>query len=161
MADQEQIVISRAELSDQGRLGPLLLEVYGPVLSREFAAAAAAGIPGSTVEDELMAADDFYFSTIDLMDCCFLARSGDVVIGAACINPYVGELHYVAVLPAWRRRGIAKTLVDLAVKEMYKRGLDHLRVDVSLALVDSGGLHFLSSLGFHEIRKSLVMGKKL
>lgn len=161
MAQDNGVTINRAGLADQGKLGQLLLAVYGPVLSGEIAAADAAAFPGSSLEDELMAADDFYFSTIDLMDCCFLARSGDAVVGAACVNPYVSELQYVAVLPDWRRRGIGRALVGQAMAEVRKRGLDHLRADASLALADAGGLAFLASLGFHEVRRVAVMGKRL
>ncbi len=162
MADSDaSIEIGRAELAEQGRLGPLLLEVYGPALRPENEAAALALLPVSSLEDELMAADDFYFSTIELMDCCYLARAGDRVIGAACVNPYVNELHYVAVLPEWRRRGVGRKLAGLALAELARRGSDHARVEASLALADAGGRAFAEKLGFHEVRRVVTMGKKL
>ncbi len=157
----EQISIGRAELADQGKLGPLLLAVYGPVALPENQAAAAAQLPVSSLEDELMAADDFYFSTIELMDCCYLAHAGDTLVGAACVNPYINELHYIAVLPAYRRKGIGTKLAELALAELARRGSDHVRVDASLALADEGGQAFAEKLGFSVIRKSLVMAKAL
>ena len=160
MTDNE-IEIGRAELSDQGNLGPLLLEVLGPVARPENDAAGRAGLPVSTLEDELMAADDFYFSTIELMDCCYLARAGDRVVGAACVNPYVNELHYVAVLPEWRRRGIGRKLAELALAELERRGSDHVRVTASLQFADGGGQAFAEKLGFHMIRTAVTMGRRL
>ncbi len=156
-----QLEIGRAEFSDQGKLGPLLLAVYGPTLSVENAASAEAGLPVSSLEDELMAADDFYFSTIELMDCCYLARNGDDLVGAACVNPYINELQYIAVLPEWRRKGVASKLTELALAELVRRGSDHVRVDASLALADAGGEAFARKLGFIEVRRSLMLGKKL
>ncbi len=160
-AANQEIELGRADLADQGSLGPLLLAVYGPTLEPENRAAADAMLPVSSLEDELMAADDFYFSTIELMDCCYLARAGGKVIGAACVNPYVNELHYVAVLPEWRRRGIGKKLAELALAELSRRGSDHVRAEASLALADAGGQAFAASLGFGEVRRALTMARKL
>ncbi len=155
------IFLGHAELADQGFLGSLLLEVYGPPLESERAAAVTAGLSTSSSEDEFMAADDFYFSTIDLMDCCFLAKAENKVIGAACINPYIAQLQYVAVSAKWRRKGIGRKLVELALMEMRKRGLDHVRADASLALADTGGKAFLETLGFQEIRRETVLAMRL
>lgn len=155
------IEIGRAELADQGKLGPLLMAVYGGVLGPENEAAAGAALPASSLEDELMAADDFYFSTIELMDCCYLARAGDRLVGAACANPYVNELQYVAVLPAWRRRGLGARLAGLALAELARRGSDHVRIDVSQMLADDGGKTFAEKLGFREIRRSALFGMRL
>ncbi|MCC8166850.1 MAG: GNAT family N-acetyltransferase [Planctomycetes bacterium] len=158
MAD---IAIDRAQLADQGRLGPLPLAVHRPTLEPENHAAAEAGLPASSLADELMAADDFYFSTIELMDCCYLAKAGEEVVGAACVNPYVNELHYVAVRPEWRRRGIGKQLATLALAELERRGSDHVRVEASLSLAGAGGRDFAASLGFIPIREVTVMGRRL
>ena len=157
----ERIVIGRAGLADQGRLGPLLLEVYGSALEPENRAAAAAQFPVSSLMDEFMAADDFYFSAIELMDCCWLARTDDRLVGAACVNPFVNELHYVAVLPDWRRRGIGGGLARLALEELIRRGSDHVRVEASLTLADSGGRRFAESLGFAVVRRFETMGMRL
>ncbi len=133
---EDNVEITRAGLADQGSLGPFLLEIYGATSGPENRAAVESGLPASSLEDELMAADDFYFSTIELMDCCFLAKADGKTIGAACVNPYVNELHYVGVLPAWRRRGIGKKLAALALEELERRGSDHVRVEAALALAE-------------------------
>ncbi|MDR1533701.1 MAG: GNAT family N-acetyltransferase [Planctomycetota bacterium] len=153
------IIFGRAELSDQGRLAPLLLEVYGPALTPENLAAARARFPVSGLEEEFLAADDFYFSSIGLMDCCWLARDGEELAGAACVNPFVNELHYVAVRPAWRRRGIGRKLAELALAELARRGSDHARLEASLALADAGGRTFAERLGFHLVRRTEIMGR--
>ncbi len=157
----DTITIDRAGLADQGRLGPLLYRVYGPAREPENRAALASGLPASSLEEELMAADDFYFSTIELMDCCYLAKSGENLVGAACVNPYVNELHYVAVLPDWRRKGIGKKLAELCLAELERRGGDHIRLEQSLELMDAGGRSFAEAMGFTHIRKVEVMGRRL
>ncbi len=157
-----EITIGRAELADQGRLGPFLLAVCGAALAPENDASAAAGLPASSLEDELMAADDFYFSTIELMDCCRLARDeNDKIVGAACVNPYTNELHYAAVAEDHRRRGIGKKLVELCLEELERRGSDHVRVEASLRFADEGGRAFARSCGFLPVREVCVMGRKL
>jgi len=148
-----------AQLEDEGRLGPLLMAVYGPALEREHALASRARLARASVREELLAADDFYFRVIDMMDCCAVARDGDALVGAACVNPYVGELQFVAVLPAWRRRGLGRRLVELVLGELGRRGVDHVRAEAALALADDGGKAFMESLGFHEIRRSVTMGR--
>ncbi|MDR2392007.1 MAG: GNAT family N-acetyltransferase [Planctomycetota bacterium] len=157
----ERIIFGRAELSDQGRLGPLLLEVYGPALAPENLAAGLARLSVSSLEDEFMAADDFYFSSIGLMDCCWLARDGEELAGAACVNPFVGELHYIAVRPAWRRLGIGRKLAELALGELVRRNCDHVRIEASLSLADAGGRAFAERLGFRPIRRLETFGMPL
>ncbi|MDR0361803.1 MAG: GNAT family N-acetyltransferase [Planctomycetota bacterium] len=156
-----EVFFNRAELSDQGRLCPLLMQTYGQVLENVLERSRSAAFPSSSVEDELMAADDFYFSAIDLMDCCWLAKAGNDIIGAACVNPYVSELQYVAVLPEWRRKGIGGKLVELALAELVKRGVDHVRCELALALADDGGRMFLANAGMHEIASNMIMGRSL
>lgn len=155
------VEITRAGLADQGSLGPFLLAMYGATSEPENRAAFESGLPVSGLEDELMAADDFYFSTIELMDCCYLAKAGGRVVGAACVNPYVNELHYAAVAPEWRRKGLGKKLASLALDELERRGSDHVRVEASLALADAGGCAFAESLGFRFVRTAVTMARKL
>lgn len=159
--DGAEITLGRAELSDQGCLGPFLLSVCGAALDPENRAAAEAGLPVSPLEEELMAADDFYFSTIDLMDCCHFARAGGRIVAAACVNPYVNELHYVAVAEDFRRRGIGRKLVELCLAELEKRGSDHVRVEASLCFADAGGRAFAAACGFRAVREACVMGRRL
>ncbi len=161
--DTGGISIGRAELSDQGKLGVFLLAVCGSVLRPENEAAGEAGLPVSGLEDELMAADDFYFSTIELMDCVRIARDAATggIVGAACVNPYTNELHYVAVAESCRRRGIGKRLVEFCLEELERRGSDHVRVEASLRFADAGGRAFAESCGFVPVRSVCVMGKKL
>lgn len=159
--DDGSIALGRAEFSDQGRLGPFLLSVLGAALRPENEAAAAAGLPVSPLEEELMAADDFYFSTIDLMDCCYLARAGGEIIAAACVNPYVNELHFVAVAEAFRRRGVGRKLVGLCLAELEKRGSDHVRIEAGLRFAEAGGRAFAAACGFGAVREVCVMGRKL
>lgn len=161
MSDAASVEIGRAQFEDQGKLGALLLDVLGPTLRPENEASLRGGLPASSLEDELMAADDFYFSTIELMDCCYLARVGEQVVAAACVNPYVNELHYVAVRPEWRRRGIGAKLVELGLAELERRGSDHVRVEAALSLADAGGAAFAERLGFHEVRRTVMMARAL
>lgn len=153
--------IDIAQLDDEGKLGPLLLDVYGPDLENETERARRARFPVATVQDEMMAADDFYFRVVDLMDCCIVARVGRELVGAACVNPYVGELQFVAVRPPWRRRGLGRRMVEKALAELRRRGVDHVRAEAAFALADDGGQAFLTALGFHEIRRAVTMGRAL
>ena len=158
--DAGTVEIGPAQLADQGRLAPLLLAVYGPGLRAERAAEALAGRVPASVEDECLAADDFYFSRVDLMDCCRRARVGAEWVGAACVNPYIGELQYVAVRPAWRRRGLGRRLVEGVLAELRRRGVSHARVDLSRVQADEGGRAFLTRLGFLSLRAVESFGRK-
>ena len=160
MADA--ILFGAARLEDQGKLAPFLESVLGPTLKAETDAARKAGFPVSTVKEELLSADDFYFSAVDLMDCCLLAKTeGGALVGAVCMNPYVAELQYVAVAEAWRRKGVARRLVEMALGELRRRGVKHARADMALRLADGGGRAFGVKMGFHEVRSSLVMGRRV
>lgn len=150
-----------AQLADEGKLAPLLKAVYGPTLAVETENGVRARFPTASVDDELLAADDFYFRVIDLMDCCLVARVDGALVGAACVNPYVCELQFVAVLPEWRRRGIGRRLTEMALAELRRRGGDHVRAEAAWSLADDGGRDFLTALGFHEIRRAVVMGRTL
>jgi len=161
MTESAEIEVQEARLEDQGRLGALLQKHWKPTLERELAAAAAAGAEVPPVDDELMAADDFYFSRIDLMNCCYFARAGDETIGVAAVNPYTTELQFVVVEPAWRRRGIGRRLVECCLKELRTRGVGHVKADLPAALADAGAEAFLRAVGFGEIRRTVRLGRRV
>ena len=158
----EALTFGAARLEDQGKLAPFLESIFGPTLKAENDAAKKAAFPVSTVKEELLSADDFYFSAVDLMDCCMVAKTeGGALVGVACVNPYVAEFQYVAVSEAWRRKGVGRRLVEMALGELRRRGVKHARADMALRLADEGGRAFGVQMGFHEVRRVLTMGRKL
>jgi len=156
----EKLTIAAAQLGDQGKLGELLLAIFGESLRAEEARERKVGIDTAPAEDTLMAADDFYFSQIDLMDCCFFARAGERIVGAVAFNPYVSEVQYVAVLPEYRRQGLGRGLVEAAFSQAQKRGLSHLKVNIP-ADFQAGAEKFFAALDFLEVRKSVLLGRKI
>jgi len=54
----------------------------------------------------------------------------------------------VAVDPAYRRRGIARTLTSTAIEHVQKRGTDEIWLHVRVE--NSAAMHLYQSLGFHE-----------
>lgn len=154
-----KIRVARHE--DQGALAPLLQEGYGAALQAVHEAASAAGLPGASVEDELMAADDFYFSTLDLMNCCLFAEVDGVVVGAACVNPYTAELPFLTVQPAHRRKGIGRALLETALGELRHRGVGHVRIDLPEHESLAGGVAFLAACGLKPVQRLTRMGLQL
>lgn len=77
-----------------------------------------------------------------------------VVLWAAEGNAlHVGRL---GVLPAWRRRGLARALVAAAEAEARRRALDRLTLGVRLALADNRRL--FEACGFVETGRSAHAG---
>lgn len=154
----DDILIREAQLDEQGLLGKLLQAVLAESLAAEREAALTAGFTVSTVEDELLAADDWYFSNVDLMNCCYFAWDGDTAVGACVVNPFVSELQYVVVLPSHRRRGIGSRLVKAGTDELARRGISHVKIDIPLTDEARG---FFASLGFTTVRERATVGKAL
>ncbi len=149
----ERIRYGTAGLEHQGALGAFLLETLGPQLQAAHDNSVAADVPAVPVDEELMAADDFFFSSVDLMNCCILAHAGEILVGAACVNPYVGALMYVAVHAEWRRRGIGRELVARALAELERRGLDRVRAEIPLSVSTHDAQAFFDAVGFATIRE--------
>jgi predicted N-acetyltransferase YhbS len=61
---------------------------------------------------------------------------------------YIGRL---AVAPAWRRRGVARTLIGYAEADARRRGLIPMRLQVRIPLVDNQTL--FKSCGFVEVSR--------
>lgn len=149
----DNFAIGVADFSDQGKLGKLLCELCGPVWRREEEAARAAGQNPPAYADELMAADDFFFSNAELMNCCWFAKSGQEIIGAACVNPFTFVLHFLVVRPEWRRRGVGRKLLQAAESTAKRYGGKSLKVDFSVADEFAGADAFFRECGYLELRR--------
>jgi len=153
--------IGVADFSEQGKLGELLIEICGPVWERESAAALAAGQDAPNFTDELMAADDFYFSNVELMNCCWFARAGQEIIGAACVNPYTAVLHFLVVRQAWRKQGIGRRLLRAAESTVKRYGAKSLKVEFSQAAEFAGAEDFFQHCGYGAIKRQCVWAGKI
>jgi len=78
------------------------------------------------------------------------AEAGACMVAAILWAEQDGGLHLgrLAVLPAWRRRGLARALVAAAEAEAYRRGLRRLSLGVRLVLEDNRRL--FAACGFVE-----------
>jgi GNAT superfamily N-acetyltransferase len=153
--------IGAVDFHEQGKLGEFLQQNIGAVWRREQAAAAAAGQPAPPAEDELMAMDDFYFSTAELMNCCLFARCGAEIVGAAGVNPFTGVLHFLVIAPSYRRRGLGRQMLRGAEALARKYDRASLRLDFSCVDEFSGAAAFLTACGYTEIKRQVSFGKRL
>jgi ribosomal protein S18 acetylase RimI-like enzyme len=81
----------------------------------------------------------------------FVALAGETLVGAMRCRAepdhlYVGRL---AVLPAWRGSGVARSLMQFAEERARALGLPEVRVEVRSAL--PGNLKFFERVGFHRV----------
>ena len=95
------------------------------------------------------------------MTCCYFARAGDRIVGAAAVNPFTNELQYVVVEPEFRRQGLGRRLIAACVKELSNRGAGHIKIDCPADLAAAGGEAFLNAIGFAEVRRTVRLGRKL
>ncbi len=70
-----------------------------------------------------------------------------------------GFIQSLGVLPEFRRRGIAKNLVNVAVENLRRRGMK--AVDTSAQTDREGCLRIFESLGFRQIRATSLMKTSL
>ena len=158
---KDGVSIGAADFSEQGKLGELLLEVCGSVWQRECAAAKNAGQDAPMYTDELMAADDFYFSNAELMNCCVFARYEDAIIGAVCVNPYTYALHFLVVRAEWRHKGIGRKLLKIAEKIIKKYGGKSLNIQFSQAEEFAGADTFFQKCGYVEVKRQCFYAGKI
>ncbi len=90
----------------------------------------------------------------------FVALENDRIIGTtiAGYDGHRGWLYSLGVSPAWRRKGIATSLVTHAERVLTKLGCAKLNLQVRVP--DNGAAAFYRSLGF-EIEDRISMGKRL
>ncbi|GHS92953.1 hypothetical protein FACS1894107_10000 [Planctomycetales bacterium] len=153
--------LGAADFHEQGKLGALLLEVGGEAWRREAEAAKIAGQPAVAGEDELLAADDFYFSTAELMNCCLFARQNGDIVGAAGVNPFTATLHFLAVKSAYRRRGLGKSLLAAAEQTARRYGHPALKLEFPVAPEFAGAAEFFAASGYALFSRRQHYGKAL
>lgn len=94
----------------------------------------------------------------------YVARDGEKVVGAIVCRTYLeagdGFVHQVAVLPAYRRRGMASGLLQRVFMEYAQRGIFHVVLNVDEH--NATGAHQLyASLGMHQSQQIDEMQKVL
>lgn len=81
----------------------------------------------------------------------FVAEVGGEVVGhAACWAVLEqGELGNIAVAPEYRRRGIARRLMDAVIDDMIRRGVRQLYLEVRIS--NTGAQRLYESYGFRSV----------
>lgn len=82
---------------------------------------------------------------------CWVARAARELVGYLCLWEVGGELHItnLAVHPAWRRRGVAGTLLGAILEEARQRRLTLAVLEVRPNNREARGLY--ERFGFHVI----------
>ena len=90
---------------------------------------------------------------------CFVAEADDKIIGVimAGHDGRRGYIHHTAVLPDFRRGGIAKTLVDAAMQALEKEGIH--KVALVAFKTNQTGNGFWEHIGF-TVREDLIYRNK-
>lgn len=86
---------------------------------------------------------------------CFVAEAGDEVVGVILSghDGRRGFIHHTAVLPDFRRQGVARRLVDCAMTALEKEGI-HKAALVAFTRNEAGNA-FWERMGF-TVREDLV-----
>ena len=127
----------------------------------EIRRAIAADAPKISEAEDLIFSDAWSESDISSTICtvggmCYVAVEGETLRGYILgrVIPPEGEIYRIAVLPEYRRRGIAYRLLDYAVKTERGRGLECLFLEVRSKNIGARMLY--RSYGFKDmgIRKN-------
>ncbi len=153
----ENIQISAAQFDDQGKLAEYLTASFSALLSSHARTAHENGMPELDVLDELRAADDFYFSNVELMNCCLIARDAEQIVGVCCVNPFTSTLQYLAVSEPYRRQGIGSRLLGLGKKILSQRGCSHIKLEFPQELATEATLAFFQKNKLQEISRSVLL----
>lgn len=160
-ANKLEFIVQPSHFQDQGKVGEFLIAQLGSVMQRDFDRAREAGLPEVRAVDELMAADDFYFSSVELMDCCIVARAASGIIGAACANPFTSTLHFLVVAPEWRRKGIGRRLLEGAKDILRKRGCAHIKIEYPAAEEFAAAEPFFAACAMPLTTRTITQGGRL
>ena len=157
----DNIIVSAAEFNDQGKIADYLIKTFGDLLTAENSRAARNGMPELDIREELLAADDFYFSSVELMDCCLLAKEQEKIIGICCVNPFTSTLQYLGVDSSRRRQGIGSRLLSLGKKILSKRGCSHLKLELPAELASTEALEFFAKNKLNEVKRSILLSGEI
>ena len=122
----------------------------------DFRRASAKDAPGIASAEELIFPDPWSERAVtDLITTegamCFVATDEDKVCGyviGRLIAPE-GEIYRVAVLPEYRRRGLAYRLLDYSVKSSLGKGLESLFLEVRSQ--NTAAISLYTAYGFTKI----------
>ena len=80
----------------------------------------------------------------------FVARDGNAMIGSVLCghDGRRGYLHYLAVIPAYRRKGIGNALVEHCLKALDSRGIK--RCNIFVFGDNASGLRFWKAVGWKK-----------
>ncbi len=157
----EEITISAANFEDQGKLAEYLIEVFYEELQSINDIAAGNGMPKLDIKEELLAADDFYFSTVELMDCCILAKDREKIIGVCCVNPYTSTLQYLSIKNDYRRKGIGSRILSLGKKVLSGRSCSHIKLDIPESLSNEATLAFFEKNKVFLVARNILLSGKI
>ena len=92
-------------------------------------------------------------------DTCFVAECDDKIVGAIIVgnDGRRGYIYHTAVKPQYRKRGIARQLVETAMRELKRCGINKVAL-VAFDKNESGNA-FWEKLGF-TVREDLVYRNK-
>ena len=157
----DNIVISAAQFDDQGKVADFLISTFGELLEKINSKSKENGIPELNIKEELLAADDFYFSSVELMDCCLVAKNEDKIIGICCVNPYTSSLQYLSVDTNYQRQGIGSRLLSIGKKVLSQRGCSHIKTDMPAELATENTLKFYEKNKMCEVSRNILLSGKI
>jgi predicted N-acetyltransferase YhbS len=133
--------------TDAGRLAELHAFVHGIFGALDI------DPPSSMLKESLD-----HFAERFRSDTIFVAQDGTRLIGSVFCTPEEGALYIgrLAVAPAWRRRGVAGTLVEAAKNEARRRGAARITLGARIALL--GNVALFRRHGFVVVRETCHPG---
>ncbi len=136
------VEIRTYEESDEAAVAALWREV--------FADAPAHNVPEEDIRRKLAVQRDLFFVAVE----------GDVVVGTALAgyDGHRGWVHYVAVKPSRRRRGIGAALMKRVEEELAAAGCPKLNLQVRAPNRET--VAFYEKLGY-VVEERVSMGKRL
>lgn len=94
--------------------------------------------------------------SVDLKVSAAAVHGGEVIgMGLLAIRGQRGWIGGLGVLPAYRRRGVGRLLMEYLIEQAVRRGLKTLQLEVIVQ--NTGAWHLYRSCGFEAVRRLLVL----